>query len=119
MALSYDKNVSEWELLISSLEANAADLPHLEIPRANLQGLLEQARTLAHQQDFHRANWLQASRKLQELLDLGQKLATFLRVGLRQFYGKKSDKLVEFGIQPFRGLSRTRPGEPAGAKQEV
>jgi hypothetical protein len=112
MSQQYDQNVSQWELLIRSLEANAADLPHLEVPRLSLQDLLVQVRELANQQDLHRATKQQIFKRLQERLDLGQKLATFLRVGLRQFYGNRSDKLVEFGIQPFRGLRRPRPEQP-------
>lgn len=112
MSQKYDQCVSEWELLIRSLEANAADLRHLQVPRANLQDLLEQARILANQQDLHRAAKQQIFKRLQERLDLGQKLATFLRVGIRQFYGNRNDKLVEFGIEPFRGLRRPRPEQP-------
>ncbi|HYN21807.1 MAG TPA: hypothetical protein VE078_12670 [Thermoanaerobaculia bacterium] len=117
MSQKYDQCVGEWELLIRSLEANAADLPHLEIPRANLQDLLNQVRILANQQDLHRSTWQQTSKRLAELLDGGLKLATFLRTGLKQFYGKRSDKLVEFGIQPFRGLRRAEP-EPPPEKEE-
>ena len=32
----------------------------------------------------------------------GRKLATYLRVGLKQNYGNRSEKLVEFGLQPLR-----------------
>jgi hypothetical protein len=30
----------------------------------------------------------------------------FLREGLRAYLGKTSEKLIEFGVQPFRGISR-------------
>jgi hypothetical protein len=33
-------------------------------------------------------------------------MATVLRFSLKQFYGPTSEKLVEFGIQPFRGRKR-------------
>jgi hypothetical protein len=34
---------------------------------------------------------------------------------LKQFYGPTSEKLVEFGIQPFRGRKRQNPPEEESA----
>ena len=47
-----------------------------------------------------------------KLLEEGLKLATFLRVGVRQHYGNRSEKLVEFGFQPFRSRRVPPPPEP-------
>jgi len=30
----------------------------------------------------------------------------YLKEGVRAHYGKRSEKLVEFGMQPFRGIKR-------------
>ena len=38
-------------------------------------------------------------------------LATVLRVAIKEHYGPDSEKLVEFGIQPFRGVTR-KPRTP-------
>ena len=35
-------------------------------------------------------------------------MASLLRVGLRQHFGSTSEKLVAFGIKPFRGRKRSR-----------
>ncbi len=101
--------VTEWEHLLSTLAANTADLPHLEAPRAKLQGLLEEVRSLAMQQDLHAANKQLASKQLQTTLANGKKLSTFLRTGLKEHYGNRSEKLVEFGVSPFRRRSKKDP----------
>ena len=36
-------------------------------------------------------------------MSASDRLATVLRLSLKQFYGPTAEKLVEFGIQPFRG----------------
>jgi hypothetical protein len=101
--------VTEWEHLLNTLAANTADLPHLEAPRAKLQGLLEEVRSLAMQQDLHAANKQLASKQLQTTLANGKKLTTFLRTGLKEHYGNRSEKLVEFGVPPFRRRSKKDP----------
>jgi len=98
----YSDFVTEWEHLLSTVAANAAEVPHLEVPRAKLLGMLEQVRSLAVQQDLHAANRLAVSQQLKVALGDGRKLATFLRTGLKEHYGNRSEKLVEFGIPPFR-----------------
>jgi len=43
----------------------------------------------------------EATKNLQAVLVEGRKLATFLRGGVKQRYGDRSEKLVEFGLAPF------------------
>ncbi|HEX7185186.1 MAG TPA: hypothetical protein VF756_25395 [Thermoanaerobaculia bacterium] len=49
----------------------------------------------------------------------GRKLATFLRTGVKQHYGNRSEKLAEFDLQPFRGRKSqaTPPPEKRPGKQ--
>jgi hypothetical protein len=107
--------LAAWEQLIASLTANADDVPHLEAPRLKLQEFLENARSLIQQQDFHDASKQAASQQLDVFLVNGKKLATFLRTGIREHYGNRSVKLVEFGIQPF---ARRRAGEAQAPSPE-
>jgi hypothetical protein len=51
----------------------------------------------------------EVSRRLAELMQEGNKLVTFLDAGVKQQYGNRAEKLVEFGLQPFR--SRPRLGQ--------
>ncbi|HEY0515320.1 MAG TPA: hypothetical protein VGH73_25710 [Thermoanaerobaculia bacterium] len=98
----YSDFVTEWEHLLNTLAGSAGDLPHLETSRAKLQGFLDEVRSLAMQQDLHTANKQLASQQLKVALASGKKLATFLRTGLKEHYGNRNEKLVEFGIPPFR-----------------
>ena len=105
----YSDFVTDWEHLLNTLAANTAELPHLEAPRAKLQGFLEEVRSLAMQQDLHAANKQLASTQLRAALSNGKKLTTFLRTGLKEHYGNRSEKLVEFGIPPFRRRTKKDP----------
>jgi len=105
----YSDFVTEWEHLLSTLAANTAQLPHLEVPRAKLQGFLEEVRSLAMEQGLHAANKQRASQQLRAALSNGKKLTTFLRTGLKEHYGNRSEKLVEFGIPPFRRRTKKDP----------
>jgi hypothetical protein len=100
-----------WEQAATAVAANAAELPHLETPRAKLLALLEQARSLTAQQSVHTANKQEATKQLQRVIREGQVLVDFLRTGAREHFGISNEKLVEFGVQPFRG--RARASKPA------
>src|SRR6266545_2391930 len=89
--------------LIPALVANAADFPHLEAPRLELVSIVDHLEDLLAQQATMAAAKQEASKKQQELIDKGRQLATFVRAGVKQRYGRRSEKLAEFNIQPFRG----------------
>ena len=103
----YGVTVNGWERLLVSLEANKQDLPHLETHRALLAGMVSQVREISALQAAMAASKQDATQRLKALLVEGRKLATFLRSGIRQQYGNRSEKLVEFDLQPLR--ARTRP----------
>jgi hypothetical protein len=104
-----DSNAShlkEWKELATTITANAADLPQAAIPLAALQVMLDDLPNLIVEQSLHRANKQQVSQRLAALHREGAKLATLLRNIARQHYGNRNEKLVEFGIPPFRGRAR-------------
>ena len=103
---TYAGMLGEWERWITALLANVTDLGHLEVPRVELAGKLAQARQLIQTQSELIAAKQDASKDLRETMIEGQRLATVLKVSVRQFYGIDSEKLAEFGIQPFRGRFR-------------
>jgi hypothetical protein len=71
--------------------------------------LAEQASLAASKQDV--------SKRLQALIAEGRQLAAFLRAGVRQRYGTRSEKLTAFHLQPFRGRKVTDPEEKAKKKR--
>ncbi|MFL6232716.1 MAG: hypothetical protein ACJ76N_06245 [Thermoanaerobaculia bacterium] len=107
------ETLSGWQELASSLSANAAEVPHLEGHRTRLADLLKQAQDLTTQQAALTASKQEVSKKLQGVMDEGKTVASFLRAGVRQHFGKRAEKMVEFGMRPFRGLRRKTETDPS------
>jgi hypothetical protein len=106
------ETLSGWQELASSLSVNSADVPHLEGHRTRLADLLKQAQDLSTQQAALTASKQEVTKKLQGIMDDGKKVAAFLRAGVRQHYGTRAEKLIEFGLRPFRGL-RQKKSDPS------
>ena len=100
---SFGEVVGHWGQLASGLKVNAADLAHLDGHRALLETILNQAQSLLSEQKVQTASKQDLSRKVEALLDQGTKVASFLRHGVKQHYGTRSEKMVEFDLLPFRG----------------
>ena len=104
--------LGELQRLLAVLQVNQAELPHLETQRAELDALVGQAGDIFQSQAALAASKQEASQKLASLLTDSLRLATVLRFELKHFYGPTSEKLVEFGIQPFRGRKRQNTQSP-------
>jgi uncharacterized protein (DUF1778 family) len=91
-----------WRKVAASAAANAADLPQVAITLGSLEKVIADADKVVLDQGAFQASKQMASQRLQALLDQGDKLTTVLKTIIKQHYGSGSDKLVEFGIQPFR-----------------
>lgn len=98
--------VTEGERLAGAVGVNADNLPTLDVPRAELEALLEEAHSLSRQQKALAASKQEVTKRLEDVLNAARKLITVLRVTVKQRYGFTSEKLVEFGIQPLRPRSR-------------
>lgn len=101
----YMNLINGWEQVVAASEA----LPHLESSRVKLQGLITQARAKSTQQASYTATRQQITKDLQQTLRSGQFLVSMLRAGAKEHFGPDNEKLVEFGMQPFRGQSRSLP----------
>jgi hypothetical protein len=104
--VTFSTIVNGWIQLLTALAANAAEFTHLDGQRTRLQSMLDRARELLAQHDLHTAGKQQAAKDLAAVLAEGRKLATFLRAGVKDRYGNRNEKLVEFGFQPFRRRRR-------------
>ena len=103
---------------LSYYEANADKLKPYEETRLKLESLVATAQGLTQQQAALTAAKQETSKKLKEVLNDAQRVATVLRFALREHYGKEAEKLVEFGVQPFRGRPRKQKGEPEKPQPE-
>jgi hypothetical protein len=109
----YGTTLNGWQRLLTSMEANAQDFSQLEAYRTQMQGMLDAARQAAKEQTAMAAAKQDATQRLNDLLVEGRKLATFLRGGVKQRYGDKSEKLVEFDLAPARPKAKTpEPAKP-------
>jgi hypothetical protein len=121
----YGVTINGWERLLASLEANAKDFPQFEGHRAQLADLLREVKEASAQQVAMAAAKQDATKRVQSVLTEGRKLATLLRVAVKQHYGNKAEKLVEFDLKPLRIRRRTNPdgidapGTPTPAKTET
>jgi hypothetical protein len=108
---SFGEFVSHWSLLAAGLAANAGDIAHLEGHRILLQTIVTHALEVLSEQRIQASAKQDLSRQVEVLLEQGTKLASFLRAGVKQHYGTRSEKLVEFDLLPFRG--KAQPVKPA------
>ena len=99
----------DWRRLIPPLVANAAEIPHLEAPRIKLEGITTETGELLLLQADLTARKQEVSRRLEVLVAAGRQLAAFLRAGVKQHYGTRSEKLSAFNLQPFRGRKAADP----------
>jgi hypothetical protein len=98
----------EMENLLKKLETYPDEFPQFSVPRVKLQTLLTEIVTLSNDQATYRFNKQQTSKRLAAALEEGRKLLNFFWVGLREHFGTRNEKLVEFGLQPFRGRARSK-----------
>ncbi|HSG39958.1 MAG TPA: hypothetical protein VLE27_10005 [Thermoanaerobaculia bacterium] len=115
---TYAGMIGEWQKLIATLEANTADLPYAEVPRNELAAMIARVQGISLEQAALTATKQEKSKQIKDVMIEGQRLATTLRNLVRQRYGIRSEKLVEFDLQPFRGRKRkAQPEVETKAKQ--
>jgi hypothetical protein len=90
---------------------------HLEYEHARIKRLLGELERVSHERDFHAAKKQEATRKINELVEEGRRLATLVKDILKSDIGPREEKLVAYGIQPFRGRKRARKPSSAGTNQ--
>jgi len=111
--------------LSTTMEANKELLPELEPFRLKLAGLVTQSLDIRKQQVALQASKQESSKQLHKVLIEGMSVANLLRTAVKDRFGSREEKIVEFGVQPFRGRkvkpaadkpspTPTTPAEPAG-----
>jgi hypothetical protein len=107
----------EWEALVAALTARAAEVPQLEASRRKLEQLVAQYREVLPRHKELTASKQELSQQLEQLSNEARKVATVLKVSVKEHFGSRSERLLEFGIPPFRGLSRKK-GDPEAASRK-
>jgi transposase len=117
---TYAGVLGDLQRLDDAIEANLGELSHLQGARETIQKILTRGHETAKQQAALIAAKQEMSKQLRTLISDGQRVATAVRSMLKEHYGLRSEKLAEFGIQPFRGRAfrtenRGRRRKPAAA----
>src|SRR6185436_15667213 len=106
MAQTYAESQTKMELRSKAVAANTVDFPNLEPMRLRLDEVRVEVGSLTVEQASLTARKQDVSKRLAELIQEGNKLVAFLDVCVKQRYGNRAEKLVEFGLQPFRSRPR-------------
>ncbi len=110
---TYSGILGEWQRLLDAMSANTTNLSHLEAARQLFVDHLNETQALLRRQAAQTAEKQQSSQDLKTKISDGQRMATMLRQGIKQYFGIRSEKLAEFGLNPFRGKTgRKKPEDP-------
>lgn len=108
--------------LAANLADNAEELSNAGVSpsyQATLEEKLTRARELTLEHAALTAKKQEAYQQLRQTLDETAKLTSFLEAMLKEHYGTRSESLVGFGVQPFRGRKkRTAPPESSDSPPE-
>lgn len=108
----YMNRVNGWAQVVAGVLANEGEVPQLVTGLPRLELLINLIRSLSVQFATLRASKQELAQQIKAVLREGDALADFLKTGARAHYGSDSEKLVEFGVQPYRGRARTKVTEP-------
>lgn len=115
--------LTEWEKLLMTVAANKDDLPYIDNYKQQLEVEMAGAKDANVRQSTSQAEAQQASRDLEGFLTRGHDLAERIRGGIRIKYGKRSEKLKEFGLKVFRNpkkkSSTVKPPQEAASAAEM
>ena len=114
---TYDASFAEWRRILKPFANKAGETPHLEGHVAKLTSLLAQVDEIDGRQKALAAAKQEMSQQLKALVVEGRKAAAFLKTGLRDHYGRRAEKLTEYGLQPFRGNKPAKTEEPIEVQQ--
>ena len=94
--------VLEWEKLAAALRANPQVLVAVEPLLQELETLLAEIRTLVVQQSAQTAEVQQTAKDIEERVKRGRLVAGRLRSATKAVFGDRTEKVIEFGMRPFR-----------------
>ena len=99
----YMNRINGWAQVAAGVSSNPQGTEHLQPGAVRLQGLHTRAGELSVKQAALTTAKQEVTKELQQVLREGDALADFLRTGARAHFGADSEKMIEFGMQPFRG----------------
>jgi hypothetical protein len=111
---TYAEFMKKGEVMNKSLIANASEVPHLEGYQSRFETVLTRVNVLLVQQADLTASKQEISKQLGTLVAEGRQMLSFLSVAVKQHFGKKTEKILAFGLQPLRSRPRVKLVGPDG-----
>jgi len=112
----YMNRINGWAQIIAGATAIPDETKTLELGVIRLKELHTRVSTLSAQQAALTTTKQESTKELRRLLREGDALADFLRTGARAHFGADSEKMIQFGMQPFRGRKLSPEAKAARAK---
>jgi len=106
--------ISGWEKAVANARANAMDVPGMEGYLAPLEKILADAKDVSARLDMRLGVKQQEVRDRRALIQEGNFQVSRIRSAIKAFYGRNSERVIEFGGRPVR--PRTGKVKQAKAK---
>ena len=98
----YMNKVTGWEKMDTAITGNDPEVAHLVFRLPALRDKSQRMRTLYAEHAALAASRQAITQEMQKLIEEGDQIFRMLREGLKDHYGKRNEKLVEFGVEPLR-----------------
>ena len=98
----YMNKVTGWEKMDTAIVGNDPEVAHLVFRLPALRDKSQRMRDLYAEHAALAASRQAITQEMQKLLEDGDQIFRMLREGLKDHYGKRNEKLVEFGVEPLR-----------------
>lgn len=117
----YMNKVNGWEKIDTAMTTNDPEVAHLGFKLPILRTNSQRMRSLYAQHAALAAARQTITQDMQRLIDEGDQIFRMLREALKDHYGKRNEKLVEFGVEPLRtpSVKRRRQSKKKSAEAPV
>jgi hypothetical protein len=102
----YMNKVNRWENLDTAVTAN--QVPNLEGSLPKLRDKSKRMRELYAQHSALAAARQVITQEMQQVIEEGDQVVRVVREGVKDHYGKRNEKLVEFGVPPLRATAEKK-----------
>ena len=115
--ISFQKIVTDCELLNSTLKPQLTEMPHLQDESTGLDALIVEAKTLSNEQEVLRGRLREITRLRRETELRSQDLRSRIAAQLRGKLGFTNENLLGYGITPRKRVRKKPETKKAPAPQ--
>jgi hypothetical protein len=101
-----------WEKALANAKANALEVPGMDTYLPPLEQILAEAKELSARLDMRRAVKQQEAVDRRNLIRKGDLQVSRIRSAIKAFYGRDSERVIEFGARPVRPRTKKTKQEP-------